>query len=684
MLFRLQEGKISSEIRAEFTDENKWKGMIHMKRSRQKTIRGSITLRTALYLIVTIIVCEIVAVSLLSRNMAKQAKDYVREEAKNNAGMVNEWLREQGSVVHTIRNAMAYVNDADKEFLMDYLEDALAANENALMYYVCFGYDGGVFPADHSKLDLDPTTRGWWKEAIAENGLIYTSPYKDFATGQMIVSIAEPLTIEGQQAVMLADITIDTLTDLVGNAGNSEDIQGFLLDGDGNVVAHDNKDFLPSEAGNTILNDALGVDVEMVTELKDYDGRRKYVSTARIDATGWLFGIVENKSVVTDQVIKSIVITLATGAATLLVVLFLTYGTVRRCLGPIESMKDFVKERIIGLENCKEQKDEVREISYLIEEMKEGFVTVIEQTKEESDCIYVQMKEANDKVSAISSNIMEISAAMEETGANIDSQTADLGRVDETCRETVEVIEALTDHAQKMMSRAKEVMERVDAMVPELVAGKNNAVAVARDSREKLQDAIEKTKVIEQIAEVSAAIKGIAAQTNLLALNASIEAARAGEAGKGFAVVAEEIKKLSEDTAKEIGKVNDLTLKVLDSVRVLSEESDHVLVFIGGTVMKDYDNLQMLAESYKADAGYYEEASTQFGESAGQVSASMQNISSLFKGVHEAQNEIARAAESVNVNLQEMNGSSENVSEEAKKVLESIQKLQELMGRFYV
>ena len=653
-------------------------------RAMTKTIRGKITLQTALYLILTIIVCEVVAVNALQSNMTTQTRNYVTTEAADNAGIVNKWIEEQGNIVHTLRNAIAYMNDKDTERIMDYLEVNLTENENALMYYICFGYDGGVFPANHSKLDLDPTTRGWWQQAIAENGLIYTAPYKDFASGQMIVSIAEPLMIDGEQAVMLADITIDTLTQLVGNVGNDENVQGFMIDADGNVISHENEAFLPREDGNTVLKDALGMDVENASEIRDYDGRMKFVGTAKVDATGWTFGIMEFKSVVTDQVVKNIITIIMAGLVTLIVALILISNSVKRSLRPIDSMKSFIKDKIIGRDNCKKQKDEVSEISYLIDEMKEGFVTVIRQTKDESDMIHVKMKDANSKVSSISSNITEISAAMEETGASVDTQTNSIKQIEQTCKEAAEVIDSLAKDAEEMAVKAKEVVERVDVIVPELVNGKNNAVTVANDSRKRLQEAIEGTKVIEQIAEVSTAIQGIASQTNLLALNASIEAARAGEAGKGFAVVAEEIKKLSDDTAGEIRKVNELTLKVLDSVRALSEESDRVLVFIDGTVMQDYNSLQTLAENYREDAGYYAEASSKIGTGAEEISASIRNINSVFGEISEAQNELSRTVGSVNENLQQITYSSENMSQETNRVLDSIGSLQKTMSKFSV
>ena len=650
----------------------------------RKTIKGKITVQTIMYLLVALVICELVSVVTLNANMTSQSKLYINAEAQTNAGVVNEWLIEQGNIAHTITNAVAFMNTKDPDTIMNYLEKNLSENKDALMYYVCFGYDGGVLPADHSKLDLDPTTRDWWKQAIAKNGLIYTAPYKDFASGNMIVTVAEPLKIQGEQAVFLADIALETLTNQVKKVSADENLQGFLLDADGAVVSHENEDFLPKEEGNTILSDALNTDVCNVSELRDYDGRTKFVSTASVDATGWTFGVTEDKAVITKQIARNVIIVIALGLVMLIVVTVMTAVSVRKSLAPMETMKKFVKEKVIGTQICHKQKNEIEEIRYLIQEMEDKFIGVIRQTKAESDNIHERMQGTNNKVVSINENIMEIGAAMEETGANIDSQTANITMINEACGSAAQSIIHLADEAQEMAANAKEVACRVESMAKELLEDKESATQVAAESKERMQKAMQGAEVIGEIANVSSAIQEIASQTNLLALNASIEAARAGEAGKGFAVVAEEIKKLSEDTGEEISKVNDLTAKVFESVKALFRESNAVLEFINGTVMSDYNKLETLVTEYQKDTGYYNQASESIGASAESVRDSVDSINEMIDSISMAQKELSDAATSVNENLQKITYSSENMSQETKEVLESVNSLQETMQSFQV
>lgn len=267
---------------------------------------------------------------------------------------------------------------------------------------------------------------------------------------------------------------------------------------------------------------------------------------------------------------------------------------------------------------------------------------------------------------------------------NIDTQTDSIRNIDESCSGAAAAVETLAEDVSEMAEKSGAIVVRVDQITREVLEGKENATRIAGESRIRMQKAVEGTNIIGDITKVSASIQEIASQTSLLALNASIEAARAGEAGRGFAVVAEEIKKLSEDTASEIQKVNELTQKVLESVQTLATESNGILVFLDGTVMKDYEKLADLAKDYKKDAGYYAEVSSSLGQNASGVSDSIHTINGILSDINRAQAELADAVAGVNKNLQEITYSSENMSAETKGVLQSIGRLQENMQQFRV
>ena len=652
----------------------------------KRNIRGKIVRFTVICMIIMIAVVVVAEGFVMAKNLRQNSTDYVLAQAQDKTQSINEWLEKEAVYVDSLSTTLASFDAENKDGIMDFLEQSLAKNPDALMYYCCFGYDGGVFPADHSTLDLDPTTRGWWQQSTGENALIYTDPYVDFASGQMVVSIAKPFEMSGEVAVVLADITIDSIVEQINAISNSENLSSFLIASDGSVVAHENEEFLPKEEGNTILSDIVDYNVQEgeVSVVKDYDGVNKYMAVSTLESTGWQLGVAENTSVVINELLKSMLISVGVCVALLIIFALMLRSSIKTMLKPMETMKSFIRQKVIGESRIKETASEVEEIEYLISEMEESFITTIQKTKAESDLIQDRMSQTNERVADISNNITEISSTMEETGANVENQSGSVSKIDANCGRLNDISVSLSDEANVMAGKAGEIIDRIDRIVPEILKDRENAVKVTNDSRVKLERAIDGAKVIEQIVDVSQAISAIASQTNLLALNASIEAARAGEAGKGFAVVADEINDLSNTTSNEIEKVNELTDKVLMNVEALSNESDHIIKFIDEVVLKDYDRLANIVQSYREDAAYYHEVSEKFKNNTEGLSGTVDDINREIEDLNLSQNELDAAVQRINQNLQEMTYVSADVSEDTNGVLRSIENLQDTVSVFEI
>lgn len=648
------------------------------------SIKGNIISYVALCTVVIIVVTATINSVVMRNVLITDGHGTLMREAEDTGELIDQWLVRQAYIVDTMKCGLETMDRDDMESVMGYLEANLSQNPDALMYYCCFGYDGGVFPANHSSLDLDPSTRGWWKDAVGTGGLIYTEPYTDFATGQMIVSIAEPFTLDGEQAVVLADITIDSLIEMVQGTGTDESVQTFLLAADNSVITHENEEYLPKEEGNTILSEVLTIDLgrEDVSTFQDYDGVSKYFVVREVKTTGWQIGITQPVSVISREVRNSLMFPLLVDIVLLAVFIILLNIVVNRLLKPMAEMKAFIKDKVIGTKNCAVEKKEVKEISYLIGELERRVVSTIQKTQQETGLIRNMISETDSHVSDMNGNIMEISAVMEETGASVATQTASISDIDTNCQQVARDMDELLRNTQTITERANEIIMRVEQMVPDLLDDKKNAIRITMDSKKNLESAIEETKEIGKIVEVSEAISAIAGRTNLLALNASIEAARAGEAGKGFAVVADEIKNLSNTTGNEIEKVNKLVGRVMESVNKLSGASNKIIAFLDEIVLKDYDKLETLAGSYKEDAQYYVEVSNVLGTYIENLSASVTNINEIIDTIDVSQKELDEAVQSVNGNLQMITSTSENVSEETKNIMESVTSLQETVEQF--
>ena len=491
-------------------------------------IKNRIIAMVGLLMILVIIVLVVISLVSTTKDLREDENVLLMAYADDNARTIEAWLDKQGGILELVCATVQNMKYEDVDDIEDYLEHALAKNSSALMYYVCYDYDGGVYPADHSVLDLDPTTRGWWIAAQTNGGLTYTDPYQDFATGQMIVSVCIPYVNDGHTCAVLADISLTELLSIVNGISRDETVESFLLSADGSVVVHPHDAFLPTEDGSTILSEEIKFEREpgKVQEIRDYDNEAKLLSLSEIDQTGWVLGVTREKSVVSGKIsaitLVEIIASLLIFAASLVVLMKIADIQ----LSELGRMRIFVRDRVIGRENMRELPSEKKEIGYLLDELETRFLGSIRETVLASGTIYSEMERTRSRIRDMNGSVGEISGAMTRTGENSTRQSEDVRSISELSGNATEAVDSLTAKTQEMAEKASEIIHRIEESMPVIIENKNRALEIAKYSRDNLAQAIEETKVISEIVNVSNSIMSISSQTNLLALNASIEAVK--------------------------------------------------------------------------------------------------------------------------------------------------------------
>ena len=652
----------------------------------KKTIRGNIALFASICIVIVVVVSGIVNVFSQRYTLTNDVQQYVTSQANSKAETVNQWLITQGSITHQLKLSIEHLGFDDIQAIQNYLESCFDDNQQAIEYYIANETDPYVYSAHHKRYDLDPKERNWWQMAVKQKGVIYTEPYKDVATNDITISIAEALKIKGKQFVVVSDISINKLLELATATEDNKYVQIFLLTESGDVITHPNKEFLPTDKKTTNLCEKLGIKLnsKSPTMIKDYDGKEKFIHLTPIKSTNWVLGVTESKDKLNASLFDFIKRLYIICSILIIMAAITIRSLIKRFLRPIQTLKEFVANKIIGIENVPVFKKETAEILFLIEQIQENFISTIQNTQSAVVKIHSDATNTEEKMSSINSSIMDISAMIEEFGASSVTQSDSIHEINDTCSSVHSAVTDLSSQASNMAERSNGIIKHVNAVVPELIQSKQSAVTMTSQSKQKLEDAIEGAKVIHQIEDVSMAIKDIAAQTNLLALNASIEAARAGDAGKGFSVVAEEIRQLADQSNLEINKVDDLASKVLSGVTVLSQESMSVIEFLSKTVLDDYNKFEELANQYKEDANYYGNESSTLNASSEELNAAIENIVNVIQTITHTQEHLDHGTEEINENLQKITAESAAVKDETQKVLSDVEELSATVEKFHL
>ena len=280
-------------------------------------------------------------------------------------------------------------------------------------------------------------------------------------------------------------------------------------------------------------------------------------------------------------------------------------------------------------------------------------------------------------VAASSDNANDISAILEELSATMEEVSATTNSVSENTTAAEGKVQKMADQTKVMSQYAQDMKKRATELEHTATENMNSTNEMIGEITTEMNQALENSKSVEKVAQLTADILSISSQTNLLALNASIEAARAGEAGKGFAVVADEIRQLADSSRETANNIQTINEQVIEAVQGLVVSSEKIVGYINENILPDYRAFVQGGQQYNDDATHIDNTMAEYASEAQDILATMMEMTEAIEGisraVEESANGVTDAATNIDFLVQSMstvNGQMEENSTVAKNLKE--------------
>lgn len=528
-----------------------------------------------------------------------------------------------------------------------------------------------VTPTDFSMYDKDDLAHvGWYYIPVANKAPIWMDPYLNENVNIYMISYVVPLYVDGTSVGILGmDIDFGQITDATDNVMAFESGYSFVVSADGKVLHH------KEIASGTDLAEYNGGELAAVKEfLADtgnqgstleyaYNGQEKYLAFTELDngmklvLTVPLNEIKANANTLTKQIMGFLLVGIEISIILGIIISTNITKPIKKITGIIKRTAQLDFHEDAYMDKLVKKKDETGVMAQAVNEMRSvlrELVTDMEQVKDNlvgnMNLLDDIMKENNAISEDNSATTQELAAGMEETAASATMIVGNINAIQNN-------VTGIQDLSEKEQSASKEIMSRARNLRDTTTASSDKTMEMYASMKHRTEEAIEKSKVVAKINELTDNIRNISSQTNLLALNANIEAARAGEAGRGFTVVATEIGTLANQTFQTVDGINRIVVEVNEAVANMTECIQVIMTFLEETVVADYSSFKEVGEKYEEDAQNFAD--------------SMQHIYSEISDLNRKINDIATAIEDVNETVAE---STEGINMIAEKSGEAVTK----------
>ncbi|MBS4701092.1 MULTISPECIES: methyl-accepting chemotaxis protein [Aeromonas] len=573
---------------------------------------------------------------------------------------IGNWMADRK---HAVDALAAVIADNPEATLVPHLLQTRTSGGFGLTY---FGSAQGAMTRHDPSLNTanyDPRVRPWYQSASKAGKLIVTPPYVSVTMQQMVVTLAEPVSHQGQViGVAGADLSLDALIDEVLAMKVQGEGYAMLLDSSGLIVGHPQKELAlkqvaelaPGLTGTTLEGWSRDGELHVAT----IAGREVLLSVQGVPGTDWLLAMVMYKDVLEApfasllwQLVGLTLVLLLVFSALLIAMfnyLFADLGRVSKALADIAHGEGDLTVQIAA-----HSKDEVGLLAQnfnlfvarlhgIVSRLRDVTVELAAQSRTQAagaEARSQRVREQQDEIVMVATAVTEMASATQEIAGNAEFAATTSGDA---------VRLAVAGQSQVGQSQRS-------------ISGLAGEVADASQTIHELDGHAQK------ISGILATISGIAEQTNLLALNAAIEAARAGEQGRGFAVVADEVRVLSRRT-------HDSTAEIQQMIEALQQTTRRA---VGGM-----ETSRQLAGTSVEDAEAANQSLARINEAIGAISDMATQIAAAAEEQTSVTGEISRNTENIRHVSQTLAAQAKEEAAQAAELKSLTERLEQEIGRF--
>ncbi|MGN1155350.1 MAG: methyl-accepting chemotaxis protein [Agathobacter sp.] len=422
------------------------------------------------------------------------------------------------------------------------------------------------------------------------------------------------------------------------------------------------------ELEENILSTAKAVSVKnYALAIENNKSMADIVTTFQETQTQFTTNLAESSAAAAQEGVASVQyvqnVALGLNIVILFVEIILVLIISRSVVKPIKRATNHLNEIVSGIErgegNLTERitvkgQDEIGQLAVGINSFIEQLQGIMLKLRSGSEGMNLQVNNINSNIATSEGNASDVSATMQEMSASMEEISATLDTIAAGSRDMLESVHGMKDLAKEGVYVTDVIKEKAQAIREDALVSKDNTIKMIGNNKSNLETAVENSRSVDKINELTNEILGISSQTNLLALNASIEAARAGEAGKGFAVVADEIRNLAERSKETANNIQQISALVTDAVEDLAQNANGMLDFIDSTVLADYDKLVDVASQYYDDADKLDAMMDVIDDKSSELEENITNINEGIDGINVAVEESAQGVTMVADNTSQL------------------------------